>query len=118
MLDGRDTIVLSRAASLPFPGAILAASVEEALARAREAADRRGANEIVIAGGGEIYRQFLTRTDRVERTVIEAEPEGDAFFPDLSAAGFSLAAEEPGANDPRDSAPTRYQRWERASPAR
>jgi dihydrofolate reductase len=117
VLDGRDTIVLTRAPSLPFPGAILAASTEEALALARQAADRRGANEIVIAGGGEIYRQFLPLTTRVERTMIEAEPVGDAFFPDLSAAGFALIAEEPGVPGPRDSAPTRYQRWERmASP--
>ncbi len=79
---------LTRLRDLPFEGAILAKSPDEALALATQAADRRGANEIVIAGGAEIYREFLPRTTRVERTVIEAEPAGDAFFPDLAAAGF------------------------------
>jgi dihydrofolate reductase len=118
VLDGRDTIVLTRAASLPFAGAILARSVEEAVRLATRAADRRGADEIVIAGGGEVYRQFMPLTARVERTVIEAEPEGDALFPDLEAAGFALGASEPGAGDPRDSAPTRYETWLAASPRR
>lgn len=118
VLPGRDTIVLTRASDLPFEGAILAKSPDEALALATQAADRRGANEIVIAGGAEIYREFLPRTTRVERTVIEAEPAGDAFFPDLAAAGFRLVAQENGAADPRDSAPTRYERWERASSPR
>ncbi|WP_279479336.1 dihydrofolate reductase [Aureimonas sp. SK2] len=118
VLDGRDTIVLTRASSLPFEGAILARSTDEALDLAARAADRRGANEIVIAGGAEIYRQFLGATARVERTVIDAAPAGDAFFPDLAEAGFALVAEEPGAIDPRDSAPTRYQRWERVAPLR
>ena len=118
VLPGRDTVVLTRASALPFEGAILAKSPDEALALATQAADRRGANEIVIAGGAEIYRAFLSRTARVERTVIEAEPPGDAFFPDLAAAGFRLVAEENGVADPRDSAPTRYERWERASSPR
>ncbi|RIX97593.1 diacylglycerol kinase [Aureimonas flava] len=113
VLDGRDTIVLTRAASLPFEGAIPARSPAEALALAARAADRRGANEIVIAGGAQIYREFLPSTDRVERTVIDASPDGDAFFPDLEAAGFALAAREPGPGGPRDSAPTWYERWER-----
>ncbi|WP_294643485.1 dihydrofolate reductase [uncultured Aureimonas sp.] len=118
VLPGRDTIVLTRASDLPFEGAILAKSPDEALALAAQAADRRGANEIVIAGGAEIYREFLPRTTRVERTVIEAAPAGDAFFPDLAAAGFQLVAQESGAADPRDSAATRYERWERASSPR
>ncbi|WP_182085241.1 dihydrofolate reductase [Aureimonas sp. ME7] len=117
VLDGRDTIVLTHAGSLPFEGAILASSVEDALAKAHDAADRRSANEIVIAGGGEIYRAFMPLTARIARTVIDAAPDGDAFFPDPGGQGFELTASEPGSQGPRDSASTRFELWERARQA-
>ncbi|WP_244492308.1 dihydrofolate reductase [Aureimonas sp. AU12] len=113
VLDGRDTIVLTRAASLPFDGAILAGSVEEALQLAAEAAKARGSNEIVIAGGAEIYRQFLAVTDRIAMTVVEAEPLGDTLFPEIAGSGFSCVSSAPVPKGPSDSADCRFEMWER-----
>jgi len=39
--------------------------------------------EVFIIGGETIYRQFLPYADRIYRTVIEAEFEGDTLFPQL-----------------------------------
>jgi len=80
-LDGRDTIVLSRGAEIEGADVLTVADAETALKAARMMAASRGSNEIVIAGGGEIYERFLGQIDRIELTRVEAEPAGDTFFP-------------------------------------
>ena len=40
--------------------------------------------EILIAGGGSIYEQALPYADRIYATEIEADFEGDVFFPELN----------------------------------
>ena len=58
-LDGRDTIVVTRNAAFAASGVHLAASLPEALRIAAKLAVARTTNEIIIAGGGEIYRAAL-----------------------------------------------------------
>ncbi|MEK6809429.1 MAG: dihydrofolate reductase, partial [Nanoarchaeota archaeon] len=55
-------------------------SVEEALKKARESKN----DEVFVIGGGEIYKQMLSYTDKLYLTVIDAEADGDVFFPDYS----------------------------------
>lgn len=113
VLDGRDTIVLTRGES-PLPeGALRAGDVEEALKIARECARSRSVAEIVIAGGGQIYEAFLPRLDRIELTLIEAEPEGDALFPMLDNALWRAVAQEPMVRGEKDSADASFRTLER-----
>ena len=37
--------------------------------------------KIFVAGGAEIYRQLLPLCSEIFLTTIDAEPDGDAFFP-------------------------------------
>ena len=113
VLDGRDTIVLTRSATVPYEGARVVRSPEEALSIGQAFAKTRGADEIVIAGGAEIYRLFLPSVDRLYVTRIEAEPAGDTRFPPIDPAVWRMSADalcEPG---PKDSAATRFQIYER-----
>ena len=48
---------------------------------ARGDALRRGADAIVIAGGGEIYAQIMERATRLAITQVHMRAEGDARFP-------------------------------------
>ncbi|MEE2953456.1 MAG: dihydrofolate reductase [Pseudomonadota bacterium] len=114
-LDGRDTIVLTRQNISPVKGAILAKDRNEAVEKAAHAARSRGANEIVIAGGAEIYRLFWLLIDRIVMTRIEARPEGDTFFPDLAPEDFKRLSSEPRLRGERDSAATRLEIYERRS---
>ncbi|MCB1813703.1 MAG: dihydrofolate reductase, partial [Candidatus Competibacteraceae bacterium] len=85
VLPGRQNIVVSRNADLQLaPGCILVASLEDALRTARLAAGSTG--EIMLIGGAELYRQGLPLADRIYLTRVEAEIEGDTFFPELPAA--------------------------------
>ncbi len=47
-------------------------------------------SEIIVAGGGEIYKQSLPFLDRIYLTVIDQEVEGDAFFPEFDPNQFKL----------------------------
>ncbi|NDV85496.1 diacylglycerol kinase [Aurantimonas aggregata] len=113
VLDGRDTIVLTRSPTVPFEGAIVADSPEAALTLARERAKTRGTDEIVIAGGGEIYRAFMDRLDRLLVTQVDAAPEGDAFFPPIDPGLWEKVLDEPAERGERDSAPCRFIVFER-----
>lgn len=82
-LPGRDNIVVSRNPEWNAPGVQSAASLEEALQLARQSAAASGAEEVMVIGGAQIYRQALAQAKRVYLTEVDAEVEGDAFFPSL-----------------------------------
>ena len=82
-LDGRDTIVVTRNATWRVDGVHSAGSLDGAFALATHFCAVRGSDEIIIAGGGEIYAAALPYATRVELDLIDAEPEGDTAFPQL-----------------------------------
>ena len=43
----------------------------------------KGQEEILIAGGGSIYEQALPYADKIYATEIDADFDGDVFFPEL-----------------------------------
>ena len=75
LLD-REVIALSRDPDHSFTNARKASSLPEALELARE---KDG--EIWICGGQAIYEEALPLADRLYLTLIEAEFDGDVFFP-------------------------------------
>lgn len=79
-LPGRRTIVVTRDRGWRADGVQAAYGIEDALQQAA-ALDRAG--PIFIAGGGDIYRAALAATDRLEITEVDAEPDGDATFPEI-----------------------------------
>ncbi len=82
-LPNRDTIVVTRDPGFAAAGVEIARSLEEALALGRKAAERRGVDEIMIGGGGDIYAQTIGRADRLYLTEVALEPDGDAVFPSV-----------------------------------
>lgn len=93
-LPGRTNIIVSRT----LPDA--APDLESAIARAKEIAERDGVDEIMIIGGGEIFRQALPVTERVYLTIIEDDIEGDAFFPDLDDRDWREVSKDHLVGDP------------------
>ena len=80
-LAGRTNIVASRDASFAAPGVVVAPSVEAALTVARGDALRRGATEIAVIGGADIYAQTMPLADRLVVTRVHLKPDGDTTFP-------------------------------------
>jgi dihydrofolate reductase len=73
-LVDRPNIVVTRQADWTAEGAIMASSLGDALAKAGSAAD------VMMIGGGEIYREALPRADCIELTEVHRAFEGDAHF--------------------------------------
>jgi dihydrofolate reductase len=93
-LPGRRNIVVSRQADYVAPGAEIASSLENALVLASTAAnDLSAANpaNIFIIGGAEIYAQAIALADRLEITEVDLAPEGDTWFPEISAVDWTIA---------------------------
>lgn len=86
-LPGRTNIVVTRNESYEAPGALIAASPEEALRQARKAEEESEAHDRVsggafVMGGAELYNAFMPLTTRIFLTEIDAEcQEADAAIP-------------------------------------
>jgi dihydrofolate reductase len=83
LLPGRTNIVLTRDLSLVARGAVLATNLDAALGYARADAAKRGVDEIIVIGGGDIFAATMGMADRLEITHVHATPEGDALFPPI-----------------------------------
>lgn len=112
LLPGRDTIVLSRADTVEIAGAVPARTPAQALDLATAAAKRRGAHEIAIVGGAEIYSIFMPVTDRVYLTRVDIEPAGDTELAPFER-DFDRVETGPIERGERDSASYRTERWDR-----
>lgn len=88
-LPGRQNIVVTRNPLWQAEGVDVAATLKQAvdLAGASGAAD-----EIMIIGGGELYRQALPLAAKVYLTRIHALPEGDTWFPALAEQEWNQAS--------------------------
>ena len=87
-LPGRKNIVLSRQEDLEVAGCEVVNTIDEALAAAGDV------EEVMVIGGGEIYRMFLPMADRIYLTRVQAEVEGDTRFPELDMDEWDVVTVE------------------------
>ena len=90
-LPGRTTLVVSRDPSFAPEGVEVHRDVDAALDRAL-ALD---ADLVVVAGGGQVYRAAWERLDALEVTEVDAEPDGDVFFPRVDLTEWVETARQP-----------------------
>ncbi|QNS14851.1 dihydrofolate reductase [Mannheimia bovis] len=76
LLPKRPNVILSRS-GFEVEGAYSATSLEQAVELAKSFAN---SDEIMIIGGGELFKQALPTADTLYLTEIQAEIEGDTFF--------------------------------------
>jgi dihydrofolate reductase len=100
-LPRRTNIVLTRSPGYSHPGVEVAHDLVEALAVASEICARDGGEEAIVIGGAEIYALALPNADRLYRTVIDAELEGDTYFPEYPESDWRELERYPHAADGR-----------------
>ena len=67
-----------------------------------------GAPEVMIIGGGEIYRQAMPLATRLELTAIDADvPDADVHFPPVGEE-WAVTEQSDSATDPRSGASYRF----------
>lgn len=87
-LPGRRTIVVTRNRFWRHRDVEVAHSFEEALALAGPA------DEVFVCGGAQIYAEAMPWAHRLLLTEVLLEPEGDVFFPPISADDWIETARE------------------------
>ena len=102
LLPGRPHFVVSRQADFEVEGLNAFSSVEAALLAAKREARTMGEDEIMVIGGGEIYKQTIDQADRIYLTEVDAVVEGDTFFPDFNPARWKLISDHRGAEASKD----------------
>jgi dihydrofolate reductase len=87
-LPSRTNIVVTRDKAFRADGAIVAHSLDEALAQFPDSA------EVMVIGGAEIYQAALAHAHRVELTEVHAAPEGDTSMAAFDQAIWRETARE------------------------
>jgi len=102
-LDGRRNIVVTRQPDYRADGCEVARSVEAALALVADA------DEVFVIGGGAVYAALLPRAQRIYLTEVQADIEGDTFFPPLDFADWRGVDRRDHPADATHDHPFRYQ---------
>ena len=89
-------------------GALIARDFGLALALASPA------EEAFVIGGAKLYEQSVERVDRIYMTMVDAEIEGDTFFPPLDLSQWQLVQDEAHPADERNDHPFRLQSYRRS----
>ena len=91
-LPNRTNVVITRDSEYLAEGAEVVHTIEDAL---------KGSAEIFVIGGAEIFRQALPLADRIYATEIDADIEGDVYFPEIGS-GWREVAREPHQADEKN----------------
>lgn len=107
LLPGRTTVIVTQRRDYAIPGAIVASSVEDAVSKCA------GDDEVFVIGGARIYQAALPSADRLYLTLIQAEVQGDTYFPAWDAQEWTLRSREALAADQSSGAAVEYRVYER-----
>ncbi len=107
-LPGRRNIVITRQSDFQAPGADVVNSLQAAL---ELVADQ---NEVMVIGGGQIYREAMPLADQIWRTRVHGDVVGDTRFPDTDWDVWTVAESSEHAADERHAYAMTFERLVRA----
>src|SRR5690348_5097167 len=101
-LPGRANLVMTRDRAWQANGVLTVGSVAEAIERSRRAP------ELAVIGGAEVYRLALPVAEIIYLTRVEADIEGDTWFPELDPRAWSEEVVTTYPADEKNQYPTTY----------
>ena len=107
-LTGRKNIVITRQAGWTVEGTVTVANIDDAIFLAKET----DAKEVMIIGGGEIYKMLFDKADRIYLTRVEAEPDADTYFPSIDPGKWKLVSQKNYEADEKNAFNHSFQTWE------
>ena len=108
-LPGRQNIVITRQDNYAPEGCTVVQSVDAAIAAAN-------APEIMIIGGGHIYEAFMPMAERIYLTRVDADIDGDTYFPEISGDQWQEVARQEQAADADNDYDVVFMEYARISP--
>ncbi|HUQ29119.1 MAG TPA: dihydrofolate reductase [Usitatibacter sp.] len=100
-LPGRKNIVVTRNPAFQAPGCAVVGSLDEAW---REA---DGADEVCVIGGTTLFEETLPMADLIHLTEVQADVQGDTFFPPFDRGEWDEREVARHPADERNAYPTR-----------
>jgi len=110
LLPGRRHIVVTRDEHYQAEGCTLVHSLDEALNLTA------GEPEVMIVGGGTLYKEMMPMADRLYLTLVDAEVAGDAHFPQIDWQAWREVSRQPHGEDERNPFPYTFLELERVRP--
>lgn len=111
-LPNRTHIIVSRNPGFSVAeGHYVFSSVEEAFIYC----NKIGVDNLFIIGGGQIYRDTINLCDKLEITEVEAEPEGDTFFPEIDCEIWTETERESFPADEKNEYPFSFVTYEKTN---
>mgnify|MGYP001826231186 FL=1 len=108
-LPGRQNIVITRQDNYAPEGCTVVQSVDAAMVAAN-------APEIMIIGGGHIYEAFMPMAERIYLTRVDADIDGDTYFPEISGDQWQEVARQEQAADADNDYDVVFMEYARISP--
>ena len=96
-LPNRKNIIITRDENYKAEGCVVVHSVDEALKAAEDA------EEVMVIGGSQIYKEFFPRANKMYLTFIDEEFEGDTFFPEWDKEEWKEVSREEHDKDEKNS---------------
>ncbi len=87
-LPGRNTIVISKTKQIELDHCTTVSSLEEALRLVQLE------EEVLVAGGGQIYAEAMPLADKIYLTVVDAEIAGNIYFPPFDPEHFNITYDQ------------------------
>ncbi len=106
-LAGRDNIVVTHRRNLDAPGCIVVHSLGDAWKAAGAAA------EVCVIGGTSLFEETLPVADVIHLTEVQAEVDGDTYFPEFDRGAWRETEVARHAADVRHAYPFRIVRLDR-----
>ena len=106
-LSGRTNWVLTRDPAYEAPGCEVLHSLEPVLREERP---------VFVIGGAELYREFLPYADTMHLTMIDADFEGDTYFPAWDPAEWERTESLPRAADEKNAYACEFETYQRTRP--
>ena len=108
-LNGRLNIVITRQKDFTAEGIGVVSDIEAAI----ELCQKEDYKEVMIIGGGEIYKQTLPITNKIYLTRVHTTIEGDTSYPELDSTEWQLEFEENFNADAKHAFDYSFQTWKR-----
>lgn len=109
-LANRTHIVITRNPDFSVPeGHFVFSSIEDAFIFC----NKTGVDKLYIIGGGQTYAETLNLCDRLEITEVEAQPEGDTYFPPIDPEIWQETGREAHPADEKNDYPYAFVTYEK-----
>lgn len=106
-LSGRKNIVLTDNLQETFENAVTAYSIDDAISKCGPD------EEVFIIGGGSIYRQFMSRADRLLISHVHKNAPADIYFPEIDLNVWEITDKEEYLENETNKIPYTYTIYQR-----